>query len=534
MMRLFGRSLPVAAVTAALVGGMLTTTPAHAVVGGGEVGGDGDWMVQVHVTLPDGAKRVCGGAAVGGNLKVLTSAGCVAGAKDIRVASGIARLATDTDWPPQYEDLAMAGSDAELSWVHPQYDPATGRNDVALVAALGHLNTHETIRLTTSDDTASYAPGTPATFRGWGSTSGTSPQPAPSVREATLPIRPDAECATAVGAAWEPGRMVCAGEPATGGDAGTVAPCTGDEGGPLVVGGRLVGVFSRGTGPGCTSEGGQAVFTKVSAFVGELAPRIQAVSLDGDHRADLFAMTPDGKAYHYNSTGGGLSAPVRQPQLSSPYTRFRQADLDGDGAQDYVFRDAAGDLYWRHWSVVEIDPWGYPESREEYQTKLGSGFGAMRSITVPGDVTGDGSPDIVAVDADGVQWVYPFKAPWGGLHPRIKTGTGWGSLTSFGSGDYTGDGKPDLLTRDTDGKLWLYRGTGIAATPWQNRVQIGTGWNYTAYAASGDVDGDAKADFFVRDSAGYLWLYKGTGNLAAPLQNRVKVGSGWNAYSLIG
>ncbi|MDT9681020.1 trypsin-like serine protease [Streptomyces sp. TRM76323] len=533
-MRFFGWSIPAAAAAAALVGGMLAAPPAHAVVGGSEVGGEGDWMVQVHVTLPDGTKRLCGGAAVGGNLKVLTSAGCVAGAKEIRVASGLARLATDSDWPPQLDDVAIPGSEAELSWVHPQYEPATGRNDVALVSALGHLNTHVTVRLTTSDDTASYAPGTPATFRGWGSTSGTSSKPAPSVREATLPLRADAECATALGAAWEPGRMFCAGEPATGADTGTVAPCTGDEGGPLVVRGRLVGIYSRGTGPGCTSEGGQAVFTKVSAFVGELAPRIQATSLDGDARADLFAMTPDGKAYHYNSTGSGLSAPVRQRELPSTYTRFRQADLDGDGAQDHIFRDAAGDLYWRHWAVVEIDSWGYPESYEEYTTKLGSGFNAMRSITVPGDVTGDGTPDIVTVDADGVQWVYPFKAPWGGLLPRIKTGTGWGSLTSFGSGDYTGDGKPDLLTRDTAGKLWLYQGTGIGATPWKNRVQIGTGWNYTAYAASGDANGDAKADFFVRDADGVLWLYKGTGNLAAPLHNRVKVGSGWNAYNLIG
>ncbi|MCP9958962.1 trypsin-like serine protease [Streptomyces sudanensis] len=530
----FGRFLPAFTAALALSAGVLGAAPAHAVVGGDEVGGDGDWMVQVHVTLRDGTKRVCGGAAVGQWRNVLTSAGCVAGAEDIRLAAGLSRLATKEDEPPKW-DQPVSVAEGRVTWTHPGYDSATGRNDVAVVRTPAGLNIRGRLPLATSDDTASYAPGTLATLRGWGSTSGASREPAPSVREVTLPIRPDGDCATAMGAAWAPGRMVCAGEAATGDDAGTVAPCTGDEGGPLVVRGRLVGIYSRATGPGCTAEGSRAVFTKVSAFVGEINPWIFGASLSGDTRADLFAMTPDGKRHHHHSTGSGLgSPPVGLPTLERPYTRFRQADLDSDGEQDYVFRTAGGDLYWGHYVVTDSDEWGFPVNRDWYETKLGSGWNAMRSITVPGDLTGDGHPDIVAVDQAGDQWLYPFKPPYGGLLPRIRTGTGWGSLTVFGSGDYTGDGKADLITRDTAGRLWLYRGTGIAATPWRNPVRIGTGWNYTAYAASGDATGDGRADFFVRDSAGYLWLYKGTGNLAAPLQNRVKVGSGWNAYSLIG
>lgn len=143
-------------------------------------------------------------------------------------------------------------------------------------------------------------------------------------------------------------------------------------------------------------------------------------------------MTPDGKRHHH-STGSGLgSPPVEPPTLERPYTRFRQADPDSDGEQDYVFRTSGGDLRRGHHVVTDSDGWGFPVNRDGYETKLGSG------------------------------------------------------------------------------------------------------WNRTACAASGDATGDGRADFFVRDSAGDPWLHRGTGNPAAPLQNRVKVGSGWNAYSLIG
>ena len=383
-----------------------------------------------------------------------------------------------------------------------------------------------------SEATAPYTPGYVGTFFGWGTTSDTSQEPAQTLRKASLAVRPDADCADAVGSAWALGRMFCAGLPATGQEADSVTPCTGDEGGPLVMNGRLIGVYSGGTGSGCTAKGNQAVFTKVSAFMGDLTARINDTSLNGDALADLFAMTPNGRQYEYDSTGSGLKPRSQWPTLTKPYSRYRQVDLDRDGFQDYVYRTAGGELY-QSYDVVAYEGYGN-WIRDRYETKIGTGWNSMRSLTIPGDVTGDGTPDIVAVDGNGVQWVYPFKTGGRGLNTRIRTGSLWGGYTLFGSGDYTNDGKPDLLARDTAGRLWMYKGTGDGVTPWQTRVQVGrSGWDYTAYAASGDTTGDGKADFFVRDSAGYLWLYKGTGNASAPFQNRVKIGGGWNTYSLI-
>ncbi|MEV1064209.1 trypsin-like serine protease [Streptomyces sp. NPDC050263] len=529
-MGVIGKTLPTAAVAAALAGGMLSATPAHAVVGG-TTATTSDWMVQIHVTKPDGSVRICSGAAVAAR-KVVTSAGCVAGADSVRVASGTTSLLAETEMDPWSED--SKASAVSRTWTAPGYDATTGRDDIAVLTTVDLLHTFTYVRLAASDDTAANTPATVGTFSGWGSTSGASQAPSTNLRKASLAVRPDAECAEAAGSAWVPGRMFCAGLPATGQDAGSVTPCTGDEGGPLISDNRrLIGVYSRATGSGCTADGSNAVFTKVSALMGELGARVNDTSLSGDGLADVFAMTPNGRRYEYDSTGSGLKSRSQWPTLAKPYSRYRQVDLNGDGYQDYVYRTATGDLY-QSYDTVVYEGWGN-WIRDRYEMKIGNGWNSMQSITVPGDVSGDGTPDIVAVDGNGVQWVYPFSTGGRrGLTGRWKTGTGWAGYTLFGSGDYTGDGKPDLLARDTAGRLWIYKGTGRGDAPWQARVLVGRGgWNYTAYVASGDTTGDGKADFYTRDSAGTLWLYKGTGNASAPFQNRVRIGGGWNIYSLL-
>jgi sugar lactone lactonase YvrE len=103
-----------------------------------------------------------------------------------------------------------------------------------------------------------------------------------------------------------------------------------------------------------------------------------------------------------------------------------------------------------------------------------------------------------------------------------------------GAGDLTGDGRADLLARDSAGVLWLYRGTGSQATPFVSRTRIGAGWGvYNVLVRAGDWDGGGRADLFARDSAGVLWLYRGTGIAATPFVSRVKVATGWNGYNAL-
>ncbi|MGW1881299.1 FG-GAP-like repeat-containing protein, partial [Streptomyces sp. NPDC001970] len=56
---------------------------------------------------------------------------------------------------------------------------------------------------------------------------------------------------------------------------------------------------------------------------------------------------------------------------------------------------------------------------------------------------------------------------------------------------------------------------------------------YNQLSATGDLTADGKSDLVARDTTGTLWLYRGTGNAAAPFATRTKIGGGWNIYNNI-
>lgn len=166
--------------------------------------------------------------------------------------------------------------------------------------------------------------------------------------------------------------------------------------------------------------------------------------------------------------------------------------------------------------------------------QISSVWGGYKSYAIPGDMTGDARPDLVAVDADGSVYLYPGRGN-GQFYGKVKVVSGaWKNVKVLGHGDLSGDGKADLLVRSTDGTLWLYRGTGKEKTPWSARIKARTGWNFTSYVSSGDVTGDGIADVMTRDSAGKLWLYRGTNKASTDLfATRTSLGTGFNQYNLL-
>lgn len=201
-------------------------------------------------------------------------------------------------------------------WNHPRYNADTIQNDIAVLTLDRPLEDQWT-KLVQSNDTASYKAGTSATVYGWGLTSGAQDADlSATLRKVTLPLVSDSTCNTAMQSVlgeddFVEGSMFCAGTPATGADEGTKSTCSGDSGGPVVVGGRVVGIVSWGVS-GCTAKGAYPVFTKVSSYVWAAQPRIDDTDLSFDGRADLLSRTPSGGLFEQDSKGTSLATRAYQ------------------------------------------------------------------------------------------------------------------------------------------------------------------------------------------------------------------------------
>ncbi|MFD3332332.1 FG-GAP repeat domain-containing protein [Streptomyces sp. NPDC058700] len=145
-------------------------------------------------------------------------------------------------------------------------------------------------------------------------------------------------------------------------------------------------------------------------------------------------------------------------------------DLNGDGTADFVARDRSGVL-WLYRS-------NYDGTALHARVKVGSGWGAYDRIVGSGDFSGDGLNDLVARAKDGTLYLHQGAGQGGyAFKPRVRIGGGWNAYPKLAApGDITGDGKADLLAVNAGGELFRYSGTGEAGTPLKSRVSIGTGY----------------------------------------------------------
>ncbi|MER0446228.1 VCBS repeat-containing protein [Streptomyces sp. Edi4] len=113
----------------------------------------------------------------------------------------------------------------------------------------------------------------------------------------------------------------------------------------------------------------------------------------------------------------------------------------------------------------------------------GSGWNMYNKVIAAGDVSRDGKNDLLARTPGGDLYFYagtghastPFES-------RVRIGPGWDMYSGSkiaAPGDLTGDGRSDLVAVDSAGTLWRYDadGTGTFKSP----VKIGWGWNTYKY-----------------------------------------------------
>ncbi|MER5492287.1 trypsin-like serine protease [Streptomyces sp. NPDC002454] len=488
--------------------------------------GSAPWMVQLWYYDENAGKgSFCGGSLVAPN-KVLTAAHCVQGLDWRRW--GLAQAGA-TNLGDQ-----AAGTIARVHrvWKHPKYDHSKLRNDVA-VLTLDRTFKQKPLPLAQTGDSALYARGTVGTAYGWGLTSGrTNAQLAPKLRKVSLPMVADGTCDSAMRRVigrdyFVAGEMLCAGKPATGRDTGTNSPCHGDSGGPLVVRGKIVGIVSWGV-ERCIAKGAYPVFTKVRTYVADASARIDDSDLSYDGRADLLVRTPGGTLYSQTSRGRSLAGRTGAQTGWGVASWGLQADLDREGTTDILIRNKQDGKLYRDYQKLSGNRWVWARSAI---TSVGGG---SKSYAVPGDLTGDGWPDLAALDSAGSVYLYPGKGNGQFGTKKKVVNQAWKGGKLFGRGDFTKDGKTDLLVRDRANTVWLYRGTGKASAPFAAKVKVRSNWSFTALVGNGDMTGDGIADVLARDSGGKLWLYPGTGKASSSIfGTRTSLGSGFNQYDLL-
>ncbi|MFR9790385.1 FG-GAP repeat domain-containing protein [Streptomyces sp. MB22_4] len=257
---------------------------------------------------------------------------------------------------------------------------------------------------------------------------------------------------------------------------------------------------------------------------GTLAAPVRRDHVGQDGLADLLTLDASGAlAFQQGDGKGGFAGKVSGSGWSTRVVAVPFGDLDGDRCDDVLVRMTDGSL--RGYRV----PCGRAPTPAMPYTKLGGGWNAYDVLTSPGDLTGDGRPDLVARKASTGD-LYLFAARSDGTPAGAKKiGSAWGGYTKItGAGDLDGDGIGDVLARDKAGTLWRYG--GLAGGRLKARVKVFGGWGstYDAVVGVGDITGDGKNDLVVRDTAGRLYRYGGKGN--GSFGGRALIGSGWQGY----
>ena len=142
--------------------------------------------------------------------------------------------------------------------------------------------------------------------------------------------------------------------------------------------------------------------------------------------------------------------------LLRPTGAVRATDVDEDAGSDVVGRADDGTL-----RLLRSDNRG---GWKPITKPVAPSFATANLLLNAGDLDGDGHTDLLARRTSDGALLFHRGTGRGGFGAGKVIGTGWSSLTAIvAPGDVSGDGRPDLLARDATGSLRLYRfGSGAS------------------------------------------------------------------------
>ena len=214
------------------------------------------------------------------------------------------------------------------------------------------------------------------------------------------------------------------------------------------------------------------------------------------------------------------------PAAADPGVSVAVGDLTGDGVNDIVNIDAAGDI-----NVILCNPDG-----SFSMTTYSPGDLVAPSSVAVADVNGDGRPDVIVTDSsDAATGVHVLLNNGDGtlttetVYPSGAAGTPGPQAVAVA--DVNGDGLPDIVTANGTAdtvSILPNAGGGVFSTP----QQYPTGTSAVAIATA-DLNGDGWQDIVTTnlgDNSVAVLLNNGDGTFAAPVEQIV--GSGPVSVSL--
>ncbi|MFD9544765.1 FG-GAP repeat domain-containing protein [Streptomyces sp. NPDC060022] len=287
--------------------------------------------------------------------------------------------------------------------------------------------------------------------------------------------------------------------------------------------GRAVAVWNKELGLTDDYDYINQVWTTATGAAKPGVPAARRDYVGNDGFPDLYARRTDGSLLVYQGNSAGkVSATADGGTWPTTSTLVPFGDLNGDGANDTLVTDEAGNLYryspQRGTAVTPRSPFA----------KFGGGWTAFDGLTYSGDLTDDGIPDLVARQtATGDLYLFAGTET-GGLTRTGRIGTSWKTLTIVGAGDLNGDKHADIVARTTNGDLYRYYGTGKGTI--SSGTKIGSGWGGMAdFVGIGDLTGDGKDDILGRTTTGDLYRYAGNGT--GGIGSGAKIGTGWKSFA---
>ncbi|MFK0252166.1 DNRLRE domain-containing protein [Streptomyces sp. NPDC090445] len=306
---------------------------------------------------------------------------------------------------------------------------------------------------------------------------------------------------------------------------------------------------SPGSGPLDSGGGGWCTFT-VNHDVPP-SPEISSSQFPprGDAHTDWSvnpAGTPD---QEFKIGGNGAKAEdIREYQwsLNRPAFDKKATPTAGDSAVIRLQVDVSGPnvLYAR-----TVNKYGNVSDQRAYPFLVRPRPG----LDTPGDATGDGHPDLFAVDKDGNLRSYAGDATGdtdeyirGAIQDGVPVGDGhWKSsaagtkaLIGHSTDWFPGDGLTDLIARMPDGKLYVYPGIGTGQVDVGRRMEIllpagaPNPATFRQIVVTEDIDGDGFADMFAI-AEDTLWAFSGYTGSSFTSYTKMAAGP-WTGRDLVG